>query len=203
MSEKSTQLEEPTLEEGQRTSNDRARAYLASLDLAINRRDDNVAAEIARENSSSKSKLGKVYRLVDEAAAAAVPFVACSKGCSACCKMNVSISSLDAERIALKTGRRPAKVSGTRKHAIDEFSGVPCPFLVNDACSVYEVRPFACRAHHSFDSSSYWCQPERSFVEGMGMVSLDGAKAAYAAIAARTALQGFADIRDFFPAEVK
>lgn len=193
----------PTLEESQAVSGERARAYLASLDPSIHWRDDDIAAELARENSSPKSKLGKIYRLVDEAAAAAGPFVACSKGCSACCKMNVSISALEAERIGQATGRRPFQLSAAPKYLIEEFSGVPCPFLVNDLCSIYEARPFVCRTHHSFDTTSYWCQPERSFVDGMGVVTLNGATTAHAMLAARTTLRDFADIRDFFPTEVK
>ena len=80
------------------------------------------------------------------------------------------------------------------------YLDTPCPFLVQDSCSVYEARPFACRAHFSFDTSAYWCQPERAFDEDMPMMEMGGAKKAYTNIAVSSPLGGLADIRDFFDA---
>lgn len=96
--------------------------------------------------------------------------------------------------------RSPDGISGrTENYDEARFSGVPCLFFVNDECSVYESRPFACRKHLSFDVDSYWCQPVRSLVADMGMVRHGEAEAAYQGIVAATKLGGFADIRDFFP----
>jgi uncharacterized protein len=183
----------------QATSKARAAALMAALDPALDARDDAIQGQLARENSSAKSKLGKVYRLVDVFAEAARPFVACAEGCSACCKMNVSITSVEAQRLAAATGRPLATVREPVEHDLAEFSGVPCPFLVNDVCSAYEERPYVCRAHFSFDTSSYWCQPERAHAAPMKFVGLGGARNAYAAITVGTAMGGLADIRDFFP----
>jgi Fe-S-cluster containining protein len=179
----------------------RAAAFLAAVDPSLDQRDDRIAAELSRENASAKAKLGKLYRLLAEVAQTAAPFVACGKGCSACCKMNVSITSVEAERLAAVSGKPVVRPPHPMTHPEDKFSGVPCPFLVEDACSVYEVRPYVCRAHFSFDTSPHWCQPERAYVGDMGMVEFGGAKAAYQAIAGSTPLGGFADIRDFFPPE--
>ena len=181
------------------TSKARAAAFVAATPLELNTRDDNIATELARDNSSAKSKLGKLYQLVAEASELAAPFVACKDGCSACCRMNVDVTSVEAERLASVSGKRIARVTTPVQHREGEFSGVPCPFLVNDSCSVYDARPYACRAHHSFDTSSYWCQPERAGAGEMGMAVLGGAKLAYGVLAGRTSMGGFADIRDFFP----
>lgn len=187
------------LERSIEQSNQRVKAFITALDPSIDKRDDSIAVELAFENSSPRSKLRKIYALLSDATENIQPFVACTKGCSACCKMNVSITSVEAESLATASGKKVAPVHRVPKHAEDKFSGVPCPFLIEDACSVYEVRPFACRAHHSFDLTSYWCQPERAYVKGMGMMRLGGAVQAYQAIATDTRLGGFADVRDFFP----
>lgn len=187
------------LEASQRAAIERSDAFLAALPADLNALDDRVEGALAHENASPKTKLGKVYRLADAAAVAAAPYVACRKACSACCKMNVSITSLEAERLAAVSGRRMQVPHRPVTHDEGRFAGVPCPFLVDDVCSVYDSRPYACRTHFSFDLDSYWCQPERAYVGGMRMVRLGGAKAAYEAIARATKLGGFADIRDFFP----
>lgn len=187
------------LEASRAAARARSQAFMASIPQELDARDDHIKADLARDNASLKSKLHKVYRIADEAGQVAAPFVACRRSCSACCRMNVSVTVLDAEQLAAVSGRRMAVVPRPIKHDEAKFSGTPCPFLANDECSVYAVRPFACRAHRSFDIDSYWCQPERSFVGEMSMVELGGAKAAYTAIAAATKFGGFADIRDFFP----
>lgn len=187
------------LERARATSNARVSEFLANLDPAIDRRDDLIASSLERENSSARSKLGKVYALLGDVSKAAAPYVACDKGCSGCCKMNVSITVHEAERLASASGRTMARVTRPVVHEEARFAGVNCPFLVNDECSVYEARPYACRAHFSFDDTAYWCQPERAYAGKMGLLGLGGAKQAYVNIAMRSQLRGFADIRDFFP----
>ena len=187
------------LAHARKTSMDRAASLVASIAPDLNARDDRIAGELARENASAKAKLGKLYRLAAELAEAAVPLVPCSKGCAGCCKMNVSITSVEAQQLAAVSGRAMVDVRSPVEHSEARFSGIPCPFLVNEVCSVYEVRPYACRVHFSFDVSPYWCQPERAYEDGMGVVELGGAKRAYIAIATKTPMGGFADIRDFFP----
>lgn len=180
---------------------ERRDGFAAAVPADLNAQDDRIAAELSSANASARSKLGKVYRLIDAVSKVAAPYIACRRGCAACCKMNVSITSIEAERLAVATGRKMVPQVQPSRHALDKFSGAPCPFLVDDECSVYEVRPLACRVHYSFDVDNYWCQPERSNAVDMPMVSMRGAQMAYAAIAGRTRLGGCADIRDFFPPE--
>ncbi|WP_431110171.1 YkgJ family cysteine cluster protein [Variovorax paradoxus] len=187
------------LEASKARSKARVADFLDSLDPAIDRRDDAIASELANENSSARNKLRKIYALLSDVGVAVAPFVACRKGCSGCCKMNISLTSIEAERLAAASGRLMAHPYRTIFHREDKFAGVPCPFLVDDECSVYEARPYACRAHYSFDVSSYWCQPERAYEGEMAQLELGGAKKAYVDIALRTSIRGFADIRDFFP----
>lgn len=97
--------------------------------------------------------------------------VACMKGCSTCCTINVSISWLEGVRIhrfikancmeewlACKLGRtspvsQPQMTANTFAAALlagkdiplqpMEFTGA-CPFLEDNLCCIYEVRPFGC-----------------------------------------------------------
>lgn len=177
----------------------RASSFIASIPQDLADHEDRIGEEVLRENSSAKSKLGKLYRLVEELGKAAESFIACGKGCSACCRMNVTISSMEAERLAQFSGKSINRVDRHTYHETSRFAGVACPFLVENTCSVYEIRPYACRAHVSFDKTAYWCEPERAYEEGMGMVSFDGAKSAYLAVLAKVPDSRFADIRDFFP----
>ncbi|MBP6528385.1 MAG: YkgJ family cysteine cluster protein [Prevotella sp.] len=74
--------------------------------------------------------------------------IACSKGCSACCK-NPSVPITEPELIGISwfaseiiSGSiRPILKQQLRRH----LSTTCCPFLVNDNCSIYPVRPLACR----------------------------------------------------------
>ena len=95
-------------------------------------------------NASAQSKLGRIYALVDELSAYRAPYVACKQGCSDCCRMNVQISNLEAERIAAATGHRPRTLVRSVKHDNGKFAGEACPFLDGNACSIYEHRPYVC-----------------------------------------------------------
>lgn len=189
-------------EDAKRRSHERLTAFLKNLPTGLNLRDDQIAGQIRRENASARSKLGKIYALMAEVGKAAAPYVACGKGCSACCKMNVSISAIEAERLSAASGRRMAALLHPIRHPEDRYAGEACPFLVDDACSVYEVRPYACRAHYSFDTSDYWCHPERAYNGEMSLLQMGGAREAYNDVVVGSRFGGFADIRDFFPGRI-
>lgn len=126
-------------------------------------------------------------------------YVACSKGCSACCKMNVMVSEIETKHIEAETGIKPIRLMGSRVHLQDEFVGIPCPFLKDNSCSIYDARPFVCRKHVSFDTSPYWCDMKRSHEIELPMIEFSGAEGAILDIAGFRAGGIFADIRDFFP----
>lgn len=199
MKDLSASEKSPVLEEAKARSRSRLTEFLSAMPKDLDARDDLIAEQLRRDNSSAKSKLGKIYSLMAEVSQAVKPYVACGKGCSDCCKMNVSISVVEAERLSVVSGRPMAAVKYPARHPEKEFSGVSCPFLVERACSVYEARPYACRAHYSFDTSAYWCHPERSSAVEMSLLQMGGARQAYDEMVVSSRLRGFADIRDFFP----
>lgn len=174
-------------------------AYVSSLDTSLKEQEDLIAETMRSTNASAISKIRKIYVLVDELGAAAKDFVACKNGCAACCHMNVMISALEAKHIEAATGKPRVALSESRSHDLAEFSGQPCPFLRGSSCSIYDVRPFACRKHVSFDTTSYWCQPERSNQKQLPMIRFEGAEEAFFSVTGRTTHGVFGDIRDFFP----
>jgi|GEM_PF-1356775 len=91
-------------------------------------------------------KLDTLYRYLDRYEEFVSTFTTCAKGCAYCCHMDVSITRLEAEYIAVK-----ANIPFLADHpATNGHSGHACTFLNNQLqCSIYPYRPFICRAYHS------------------------------------------------------
>ncbi|HIP82205.1 MAG TPA: hypothetical protein EYH19_01290 [Desulfocapsa sulfexigens] len=107
--------------------------------------------------------------------------LACKKGCATCCTQNVVITAVEGELIhrfidehekrewlaaklqkKAKTRRPELTTNGFAANCLegkdvepDSYgSGEPCPFLEQDCCSIYEVRPFSCRCFASTEICS-------------------------------------------------
>ncbi|WP_127128022.1 YkgJ family cysteine cluster protein [Pseudoflavitalea rhizosphaerae] len=98
--------------------------------------------------------------------------VSCKKGCSFCCNLNVRISKIEAIVIADYCRQNGFSISPhylESKLAISE-SDFPlsqvkrCVFLKNNECSIYEVRPFACR-RYLVKSNPDYCNLEQGLLE--------------------------------------
>lgn len=172
--------------------------FVKAMPPELSKREDTIQRKLASENASSRNKLQKIYSLMADLVKAAEPYVACSKGCSACCQMNVMISQIEANFIEKETGIKPVQVTSSLLHSQDEFIGVPCPFLKDGSCSIYDVRPFACRKHLSFDTSPYWCDSARTLTVGFPMLEFSNAQDAFLDVTRLKTGGVFADIRDFF-----
>ena len=94
------------------------------------------------------------------------PELDCGKGCAYCCYPPVSASvpevaniigylrAVAGEQLARETRERLEKAfQVTRGMSAQERFAVslPCPFLVDEQCSVYPVRPLSCRGFNSTD----------------------------------------------------
>jgi hypothetical protein len=108
--------------------------------------------------------------------------IACRKGCAWCCHQNVEVSIPEAILIAVETSA-PGDIRGSATdRAAEAFSGLndiaraktgqPCPFLNSELeCSIYEIRPFACRSFYSPDATR--CEAGyRAVVSGLGDVTV-------------------------------
>lgn len=98
------------------------------------------------------------------------PAVACGPGCSYCCHSQIHVLPIEAllilsfinerfteKQILLLMDRIEQRLQRTRGKSLGILFSVkdelPCIFLENGMCSIYQVRPFICRAWNSMDSS--------------------------------------------------
>lgn len=140
--------------------------------------------------------LRRVVAIMDEITKGLVP---CSKGCTACCHIPVLVCQDEADVIGREIGRKPAKVDYTRV-ADQEYIGTPCPFLKNDACSIYASRPLACRMHFNMDIDDMLCQivPGAS-VKVPYLNSTEFLQTVVHILGPNKMLTQLADVRDYFP----
>ena len=88
----------------------------------------------------------------------------CREGCGHCCCVKVVCSPLEALVVAEHVrATRPNEgraqleralgvlLQATRGVRWDERAELPCPFLLDGACEIYEVRPFVCRGYISLN----------------------------------------------------
>lgn len=93
---------------------------------------------------------------------------ACKKGCAFCCTEAgvIDITTLEGLRIRNRITKLSRPQQSALKKALakdvrhrEQGRNAPCPFLLkNMACSIYDIRPFACRRIYSLKR----CGPEQS-----------------------------------------
>lgn len=182
-----------------RAAEDRRAAFLKVMPRSLLDLEDALPSILAKAPGSGRSKLRRLYGVMDKISEVREQFVACGKGCSDCCKMNVSISKLEARLISQETKRPFVDLSEPIHHPVEAFVGKPCPFLVDEACSIYEIRPLACRRHASFHSSEAWCKPDLLLAEEVPLVQFGGIDRAFVELSIEKRHLVIADVRDFFP----
>ena len=167
---------------------------MAGLPQSTHQREARLVAEIGRVGGSPLKQLRYLYRAMDALSKDLAPYVACHAGCSACCHYPVSVYPLEAELIEKRTGhrRRNPPISN------DATPGSPCPFLIRGMCSIYNDRPWACRAHVSLTNTDYWCDPSRSDQIELPLASYSEANAALEHIIRSDGRGEPLDIRDVF-----
>jgi Fe-S-cluster containining protein len=106
------------------------------------------------------------------------PALDCKEGCSYCCRkpgvlasipellrilerVRQNFSESEVARLAERARGYAAQMEGRNcDDLVDE--SVPCPLLVDDRCSVYEVRPLVCRGYNSTDVNACRAAHENS-----------------------------------------
>lgn len=143
------------------------KSLLAKTDAIANRPDfKRLMAEAQKLNGLPRNldwKANRMCQIADELAAMVAPIAPCKKNCAHCCYQAVEISKWEAERIAKFSKRKMADFAGyemgkmQHRAAIDKYNGVACPFLKDDNCSIYAVRPLMCRIHFSIGPNAELC----------------------------------------------
>jgi Fe-S-cluster containining protein len=114
---------------------------------------------------SATKAVSRVGELMDRTISAALTRRPdCKRGCSFCCHVLVELSISELARALEFVGERftPVQFDALKARAAISADGArgttfltypvqPCAFLVDGECSIYEARPLACRAEHSFD----------------------------------------------------
>lgn len=174
--------------------NEHARPHIARMEALG-------AQAIRAKNPAAKVKA--LREMLDPVAVAASGVAACRKGCGACCHIAVQMTADEAEIIAKEIGVKPATpeqygIPGNQEAAASKHYGTPCPFLVNDQCSIYASRPLSCRTLYNMDADALLCT----------VVPGDSPKVPYLnhwqftkviALAFIDSATRFADLREFFP----
>lgn len=107
--------DELTLKTSRESAEIRRQNFVKAIPADLSQQEDNIQAKLAKENASTRSKLRKIYNLMTDLGSVAEPYVACAKGCSSCCKMNVTISQIEANLISEKTGIKVNQLSNNKK----------------------------------------------------------------------------------------
>lgn len=159
-----------------------------------------LALQDAPEPARKVFWLREITKVLDFAMRGIAP---CKEGCDSCCHMATGITLAEAQEIAAASGRAmtvPPDVVALQDIELDriKYIGVPCVFLVDHRCSIYEHRPHACRVHYSIDRDNLLCQTVPG--QQIRMPSYDNSRFNLLALLShgdpRATLM--ADIRDFF-----
>lgn len=148
-------------------------------------------------NESTVSKLRKIYELTDTLTAFVAPYMVCEKGCSHCCRIDVHVSSVEAQYIEKNLGLVPrAGHSVSSGHSAAKRS---CPFLSSGStCSIYQHRPFACRTFHTVDDPAF-CEDLGAFHVTYSRKNNGMLNKLFLMINYINGNRPVRDIRDFFP----
>lgn len=165
----------------------------------------------AQRASSAPQRVTWLHRAASAWAQPLQQLSACRSGCSHCCHTPVTISGIEADLIGQHAGVTPAKPMQAvslqtfkdLQEAADALAAIsakvepsPCPFLSDGNCSVYDVRPMACRLLLNLDDDDLLCQ----LVPGQAIpVPYANGQQLKAFFLVAQPTAPWADIRDFFP----
>lgn len=174
-------------------------------------RDANQLVKIAQKAGTASQRVIWLQRAASAWTKPLEAVAACRRGCDHCCHISVTITAVEADLIGRHVRIKPAIPSNAIRlqslmqqdgavPAVEAISALaapaPCPFLKDGACSVYEVRPMACRLLLNLDDDDLLCR----LVPGQDVpVPYADASQLRTLFLMAQANTPMADIRDFFP----
>lgn len=183
---------------------DKNMAAILSRELELNAIFDKALA-VTKMPIAKKAKYIKLVAVADDLNAFLKPNSPCKSGCSHCCHMATAIIDTEAARIAghinrpyIKQRRSESLEESIEWHndILEKYTAVPCTFLKDNQCSIYEVRPLACRVHHSVDDTNERCDLYKHPRLTTPSIDCKEIDMAYAVLFHD---ESWGDIRDYFP----
>lgn len=109
----------------------------------------------------------RFYKVVDDLIGQSPNRIDCKVGCSYCCHYRVMVTPIEIFTIFEHIGRMAEAEKGELENSVREYvkrvkditpyqhehTNIPCSFLKKQQCSIYQIRPLACRGHHSIDAN--------------------------------------------------
>jgi Fe-S-cluster containining protein len=146
--------------------------------------------KVIKSKTNLTKKLVTLYEFMGEISGSFSHLTPCKKGCSYCCEIRVDVSKIELSLI--KSKARKAYNNATQ----DLVIGEPCPFLKNNSCSIYEVRPFLCRRHQVFTPTNELCVNNDEL--GQELLSFTEVERSYMHILSESDSEKPKDIREYF-----
>ena len=173
------------------------------------------AHRLATSRRSFEEKADGMVTFAERISTMLTPHTPCAKGCNHCCYMAVAVSSYEADMIGRYLGRSKEEAAAVpldkyadpsaRNKSVEDFTGVPCSLLGADGkCTVYPVRPIACRTHHNLAKDETNCVIVTDKSKGLPTtpsINLDAFLVSHAMVFYE-GRQSFADVREWFPNKV-
>jgi uncharacterized protein len=118
---------------------------------------------LIRSRRNAEHCIPEFWRIADEIMSSNRDDVACKRGCSHCCHIQVLIPQEEADVIGKRIRRKAAYVKppgrGRKDVAGFDFGyHNHCTFLIEGECSIYENRPLACRLQYTLDIDALLCE---------------------------------------------
>lgn len=157
-------------------------------------KENTLVERFLKSKGNSITKMRFLYDFMGEVYSSVSKLTPCKKGCSSCCYYKVSISETEIAIIEKETGKKRNK---SLKSA-ENYHGQPCPFLVNNVCSIYQFRPFMCRRHTTMTKTNFWCHPDRSNNERFELLGFSEIDKVYFLIRDDVGNSQVVDIRQVF-----
>jgi Fe-S-cluster containining protein len=168
------------------------------------------AAKLMTGRVPASQRRMRIIEIAGKLSRTITPHTRCVHGCSECCSWSLSITAFEARLIGRQVGREPKRLGrelgradpGLAHELRVRYTGVPCPFLKAGpgGCSIYPVRPLACRTHHTMMDDEANCRirldEHGRAINPTPSLNLSAVGSAAAAIFTG---EDFGDIREFFP----
>lgn len=152
--------------------------------------------EIRESTAPARRRYIQLRNLSDKYYAPVATVAPCRKGCAHCCYVAVPLTQTEANIIGEAIGRRARRVPASLL-ALTKDIGYhnPCPFLLNNVCSIYEHRPHACRTHYNLDIDDLLCRLDGPLNVPVPLANSGPLDLAYMEMIR----EPIGDIRQFFP----